>query len=528
MSITVQGPDGAEIEFPEGTPPDVMKAAMQKRYGGPKRTLGGDFANAALKLGRDLGGSIPFIDKPGQYQPHPLALPADVGGMIAPPVQAMMRPVARDLESVGIHAGKAEGGPLDFHYRQMTTNEHADELANDAMTSASLLAPARPRGVPLINTPQIQPRPAPQPRPPSLRTRRIRALQAAGIDLTPGQLVGGLGKNWEDSVATSSGAVRQAHVHANEGLNNAVMNDAVSPIGGQVDGAGRQAVESMHEQISDALNSAFNGARFAPDAGLQTDVQAAAQNLLPSSRGEAVQITREFVRDAQHPDGLSEAFARLTRMRTQASSQGNASLANFIHDLQQSALDAMERSGTDVQAVREARDAFRRSVVPERAASMIGAQDGVFSPEQLFNAVKASDRTVRKNAFAQGNAQYQDIAEAAKDVMGRTIGSSGTAERATLSDPVKFAIVTARNLALRSVYNRPVIRLLNQISQAQTPQAVTNGLASLRQLSATDSGAAEALRLLAGSGGASGPPIQAGLGAMAAPAQPPKKRPTKK
>jgi hypothetical protein len=36
--IIVQGPDGQEYEFPEGTSPDVMKQAMQKRYGAPKQT----------------------------------------------------------------------------------------------------------------------------------------------------------------------------------------------------------------------------------------------------------------------------------------------------------------------------------------------------------------------------------------------------------------------------------------------------------------------------------------------------------
>jgi len=32
--IIVEGPDGQEYEFPEGTAPDVMKQAMRKRYGG--------------------------------------------------------------------------------------------------------------------------------------------------------------------------------------------------------------------------------------------------------------------------------------------------------------------------------------------------------------------------------------------------------------------------------------------------------------------------------------------------------------
>jgi hypothetical protein len=36
MPIQVQGPDGQLLEFPDGTPRETMKAAMQKRYGAPQ------------------------------------------------------------------------------------------------------------------------------------------------------------------------------------------------------------------------------------------------------------------------------------------------------------------------------------------------------------------------------------------------------------------------------------------------------------------------------------------------------------
>lgn len=36
MPITVSGPDGAEIEFPDDTAPDTIKSVMAKRYGAPK------------------------------------------------------------------------------------------------------------------------------------------------------------------------------------------------------------------------------------------------------------------------------------------------------------------------------------------------------------------------------------------------------------------------------------------------------------------------------------------------------------
>lgn len=40
MPIQVQGPDGAIVEFPDGTPNDVMERALRDHYGGPKNDFG--------------------------------------------------------------------------------------------------------------------------------------------------------------------------------------------------------------------------------------------------------------------------------------------------------------------------------------------------------------------------------------------------------------------------------------------------------------------------------------------------------
>ena len=52
MPIEIEGPDGLIIEFPEGTSPDVMKRALQKRYGPPPAEVArGLTAYAAEKTG---------------------------------------------------------------------------------------------------------------------------------------------------------------------------------------------------------------------------------------------------------------------------------------------------------------------------------------------------------------------------------------------------------------------------------------------------------------------------------------------
>jgi hypothetical protein len=65
---------------------------------------------------------------------------------------------------------------------------------------------------------------------------------------------------------------------------------------------------------------------------------------------------------------------------------------------------------------------------------MIGARDGIFTPSQFLSAgVKRSDRTVRKGAFARGEAWNQDLAEKAKDVLTQTVPDTGSGGRAAMA-----------------------------------------------------------------------------------------------
>jgi hypothetical protein len=64
MTIRVQGPDGAIAEFPDGTPPAAIKAAMGKRYGTPQSPLermGRNFLDNAAAVGE---GAASLVDIP--------------------------------------------------------------------------------------------------------------------------------------------------------------------------------------------------------------------------------------------------------------------------------------------------------------------------------------------------------------------------------------------------------------------------------------------------------------------------------
>ena len=66
----------------------------------------------------------------------------------------------------------------------------------------------------------------------------------------------------------------------------------------------------------------------------------------------------------------------------------------------------------------------------ENAAGRTGAHEGIFSPAQLKAAARQMDSSLRKRGFAQGKANMQDTAEAARGVLGSTVPDSGTPFRA--------------------------------------------------------------------------------------------------
>jgi hypothetical protein len=99
------------------------------------------------------------------------------------------------------------------------------------------------------------------------------------------------------------------------------------------------------------------------------------------------------------------------------------------------AQDAL-RSMVERQAPKGGADALRAANAGwanfkrvQRAAAAVGAEDGVFNPSQLHNAVKAFDPSKDKVRFAEGKALMQDLSAAGKKVLTSKIPNSGTPER---------------------------------------------------------------------------------------------------
>lgn len=276
-----------------------------------------------------------------------------------------------------------------------------------------------------------------------------KLLANEGIELTPGQAAGGWAMTAEDrlmSVPILGDAIRGARTRGNEQLNRAVYNRVLAPIGKTTNKVGREAVDDVSIKISQAYDDVLGKVRFTPDAQFAQDIarlqQMAAQLPDDAARTFNNTLSREVVEPLSKGVSIDgAAFKRIEAQLGERAKNFLTSADGYQRDLGQAFIEAQKalraalarvnpNHASELQRVNES---FAQLTRLQNAASSVGAADGVFSPAQLDRAVRAADKSVRKNAYARGKALMQDLSGAARDRMSSQIPNSGTADRLMLN-----------------------------------------------------------------------------------------------
>lgn len=276
-----------------------------------------------------------------------------------------------------------------------------------------------------------------------------RMLADEGIELTPGQAAGGWAMRAEDklmSVPILGDAIRGARNRGNEQLNRAVYNRVLAPIGQTTNKVGREAIDDVSSRISQAYDDVLTKVQFAPDAQFAQDLGRLQQMATNLPQKEAQAFANTIQREVIEPlskgasvDGL--AFKRIEAQlgeRAQAFLKATDAYQNDVGraliETQKALREALTRANPqyagELQGVNQA---FAQLTRLQTAAGSVGAADGIFSPAQLDRAIRAADKSVRKNAYARGKAAMQDLSGAARDRMSSQIPNSGTADRLWLN-----------------------------------------------------------------------------------------------
>ena len=282
-----------------------------------------------------------------------------------------------------------------------------------------------------------------------LATPEARKLAEEGVKMTPGQMLGGHAKRLEDmltSVPIVGGAIRKGMQRSLDTFDRAAINRVIAPLGGALPQGlkGRAALDVAHTAVSDAYEKTLGQMKGTVDQGLATNLgnlwNKYGKNLPPKEGEELGQYIQENVLRKFDQQGnasgkivheiqsdLGAQSAKLMRSRNLNRRQ----LGFAVKDLQGHVKDMLKRNNTPElnKNLQDATNSFRQLVRVDKAAGLLGAHDGVFTPAQLRSAVRATDTTRNKSAFTRGRAEMQDLAEAGQKVLPSKVPDSGTPGR---------------------------------------------------------------------------------------------------
>ena len=328
----------------------------------------------------------------------------------------------------------------------------------------------------------------------------LKMLQDMGMTrFTPGQLLSdvplvGQGLQRAEQAATSlpltGSMIRKGLQTTNEDFNRAMAQKVLDPIGVQIGKdvpAGRSLVDFLEETIGTGYDKVASKIDFKNvidpktkkstyDHMMERFTDIARDKTIGQQRIIFDEFDKTFLQAFQrkkHLDG--------NEFREIEKSLGNKAKAYMrdpvlqdvgfaLRDIQEAMRNELAYQNPSVgKELRSLHDAFKRYLRVERAASYIGAQEGIYSPSQMQSAVKAVGG---QRPFATGRAMFQPETQAALKVMGPTMPDSGTAGRQQVGDIVRtgldlgaqVATTGAPLIASAGMYNPLAQKLLTNLA----------------------------------------------------------------
>jgi len=274
-----------------------------------------------------------------------------------------------------------------------------------------------------------------------LASKAEQTMRDLGITPTPGQTLGGVYKKAEDfaqNLPLIGGQIRNAREKVLFDFNKGVINKALDKVGDKLpeNVVGRDAVAYAAEQVSNKYDEVLAKIKFDLDFKTTSGILNALNKAnLPSvaQREEATNVLNNVALNkfsgkkltgAEYKNIESDLAKEVIKYKnSQSASDRNIGdaldgvLKNFKTELYQ-------QNQRYTPQLRRVDSAYGDLKVMERAAANTGAENGVFTPKQYSLAVKQSDITRQKSAFARGTARGQELSEAALKTIGQDANST--------------------------------------------------------------------------------------------------------
>jgi hypothetical protein len=279
----------------------------------------------------------------------------------------------------------------------------------------------------------------------------VRKLVGEGVNVTPGQALGGMFKTIEDkatSLPIIGDAINYARQKGIEEFNKATYKRALESIGGKVpETTGREGIAAVKGQIENAYDQLLPKLSFNPDKVLFDSINNLDQTVKGLSKEDAKIVAdnvKSLIQSRLPKQGGSSGidgntFKMIeTDLGQLASDYAGAtgSQATIGRAYKQALADlrvALGRNNPDyAQELANINTAFAHYARLRKAGSMANTQE-TFTPSQLANAVKQADQSAGKGATATGKALMQDLSDAGVQVLPSKTPDSGTAGRMILN-----------------------------------------------------------------------------------------------
>jgi hypothetical protein len=382
---------------------------------------------------------------------HPLAsLAGNVGGFalgagmlgsapglagILGKIPGAIRPIATDALYGGL-TGLGSSDSLD---------EVGGNVATDAglMAGGGMLGRGAAKGLAAVIAPKVAP--------------IVQKLAAAGITMTPGQILGASGskvgtiaKNVEDSLMGFRGIGEPIREARSQGLNDytrAEVNNALKPINQTVPNSlsGTDAIQwaqdashAAYDPHLDSMNLNFD-LPFANDAAA---VKKKIASLPQSSKDELSAIYTNHVTPFLPDNGAPLPGKNLQNIKRGLAKASAAyrSKGDPISDISASALDDLQSAYLDMASRQapagaegyRAADAAYRNMMRLNDAAAYSKGKGVVTPAQMLRSASKKGYGVGAADVATNSAPMQAFANEAQSVLPSTVPDSGTAGRYAL------------------------------------------------------------------------------------------------
>lgn len=278
----------------------------------------------------------------------------------------------------------------------------------------------------------------------------VELLAREGVPLTPGQMGGRVRRSAEEagtSLPMVGDAIQARRREGVEGFVRATQNRALEHgLGERLDDAiptGTESIKHVGDRLSKGYEEAMPNVGVRLDAGFADDFRSALGNvstLTPQNQQRLFKIITERLDSRIPQNGVidGQLYKRLQSdldhevgRFSGAPDPDARAMGEALSGVQQ-ALEAAARRQDPrfAQTIDRLDRGWAELARIETAASRAKDLDGIFTPSQYAQSIRAGDGRIRNRGVARGEALSQDLARAGQRVLPQKMPDSGTTGRA--------------------------------------------------------------------------------------------------